>query len=144
MALNRWSAIGRLGSYPEVRKTDSGALVAKFNVAVDDSYKDKSGNKVEHTQWIPCVVWNTQAEIAEKYLKKGMLIYVEGKLTIRQYEDKEGVKKYATEVVLSSFQMLERRDGIGSEPNQENAAKSPQNGGSGDFGEPPINEDLPF
>lgn len=106
--------IGRLGKDPEVRRLESGAAVAKFSLATDESYKDKEGNKVEQTEWHNIVVWRTQAEIAEKYLKKGMLIYVEGKLTHREYTDKDNQKRYFTEVVANTFKMLERRDAGGS------------------------------
>lgn len=105
--------IGRLGKYPEVRRLENGAAVAKFSLATDESYKDKDGNPVQQTEWHNIVVWRSQAEIAEKYLKKGMLIYVEGKLTHREYTDKDNQKRYFTEVVASTFRMLERRDGTG-------------------------------
>ena len=113
--VNRVILIGRLGRDPEVRRLDSGAAVGKFTVATDESYKDKEGNKIEQTEWHNIVVWRTQAEIAEKYLKKGMLVYIEGKLTHREYVDKEsGQKKYFTEVVANNFRMLEsRREGGG-------------------------------
>lgn len=105
--------IGRLGKDPEVRRLESGAAVAKFSIATDESYKDKDGNKVEQTEWHNIVVWRSQAEVAEKYLKKGMLIYVEGKLTTREYTDKDNQKKYFTEVVANTFKMLERKDSGG-------------------------------
>jgi single-strand DNA-binding protein len=105
--------IGRLGKDPEVRRLENGAAVAKFSLATDESYKDNAGNKVEQTEWHNIVVWRSQAEVAEKYLKKGMLIYVEGKLTTREYTDKDNQKKYFTEVVANTFKMLERREGGG-------------------------------
>ena len=154
--LNRVTLIGRLGKDPEVRRLETGAAVAKFTMATSESYKDKDGNKQETTEWHNVVVWRTQAEIAEKYLKKGMLIYVEGKLTYREYTDKDNVKKYFTEIVASNFQMLERREGGGSgsfpsasdEPNVGrtggNASSIPEPSGvMGDVGEPPT-DDLPF
>ena len=79
--------IGRLGRDPEVKRLENGAAVAKFTMATDESYKDKDGNKVEQTEWHNVVCWRTQAEMAERYLKKGMLIFVEGKLTHREYQD---------------------------------------------------------
>lgn len=112
--LNRVMLIGRLGKDPEVRRLESGAAVAKFSLATDESYKDKDGNKVDQTEWHNIIVWRSQAEVAEKYLKKGMLIYVEGKLTTREYTDKDNQKKYFTEVVANTFKMLERRDAGGS------------------------------
>jgi len=106
--------IGRLGKDPEVRRLESGAAVAKFSLATDENYKDKEGNKVEQTEWHNIICWRAQAEFAEKYLKKGMLIYVEGKLTHREYTDKDNQKKYFTEVVSNTIRMLERRDAGGS------------------------------
>ena len=152
--LNRVTLIGRLGKDPEVRRLESGAAVAKFSLATSESYKDKDGNKVETTEWHNVVVWRAQAEIAEKFLKKGMLIYVEGKLTYREYTDKDNVKKYFTEIVANNFQMLERKEGGGGgyfpsdEPASSNApaAQHRNNEPAGvmeDVGEPPT-DDLPF
>lgn len=153
--LNRVTLIGRLGKDPEVRRLESGAAVAKFSLATSESFKDKDGNKQETTEWHNVVMWRTQAEIAEKYLKKGMLIYVEGKLTYREYTDKDNVKKYFTEIVASNFQMLERREGGGggSFPSaSDEPAFAGRGGGSTvpepsgvmeDVGEPPT-DDLPF
>lgn len=132
--LNRVTLIGRLGKDPEVRRLESGAAVAKFSLATSDSYKDKEGNKVEQTEWHNVVVWRTQAEVAEKYLKKGMLVYVEGKLTYREYTDKDNQKKYFTEIVANNFQMLGSKDGGGSgyfptaadEPSVVSAARNEQ------------------
>ena len=118
--VNRVILIGRLGKDPEVRRLETGAVVAKFSLATNESYKDKEGNRVDQTEWHNVVVWRTQAEIAEKYLKKGMLVYVEGKLTHREYTDKDNQKKYFTEVVANNFQMLEsKREGGGYFPSEE-------------------------
>jgi single-strand DNA-binding protein len=154
--LNRVTLIGRLGKDPEVRRLETGAAVAKFTMATSESYKDKDGNKQETTEWHNVVMWRTQAEIAEKYLKKGMLVYVEGKLTYREYTDKDNVKKYFTEIVASNFQMLERREGGGggSFPSAADEPAYANRGGGnavpepagvmGDVGEPPVTDDLPF
>ncbi|MCF8245736.1 MAG: single-stranded DNA-binding protein [Saprospiraceae bacterium] len=152
--LNRVTLIGRLGKDPEVRRLESGVAVAKFSLATSESYKDKEGNKVDTTEWHNVVVWRGQAEIAEKFLKKGMLIYVEGKLTYREYTDKDNVKKYFTEIVASNFQMLERKEGggggyfpgSGDEPSNTAAPRTTTNEASSvmeDVGEPPT-DDLPF
>ena len=151
--LNRVTLIGHLGKDPEVRRLDSGAAVAKFSLATSESYKDKDGNKVKTTEWHNVVVWRSQAEFAEKYLKKGMLIYVEGKLTYREYTDKDNVKKFYTEIVASNIQMLERREsgggyfpGAGDEPSNMPAAPRTNNEPASvmeDVGEPPT-DDLPF
>lgn len=110
--INKVILVGNLGKDPEVRHLEGGATVANFPLATSESYKDKSGNKVEHTEWHNVVVWRGLAEVAEKYLKKGTTIYVEGKLRTRSWEDKEGVKKYTTEIIADSFTMLgsNRRD----------------------------------
>ncbi|MCC6725407.1 MAG: single-stranded DNA-binding protein [Saprospiraceae bacterium] len=155
--LNRVTLIGRLGKDPEVRRLESGAAVAKFSLATSETYKDKDGNKQETTEWHNIIVWRTQAEIAEKFLKKGMLIYVEGKLTYREYTDKDNQKKNFTEIVASDFRMLERREGGGGGGSFPSASDEPafvgrSGGGSsvpeptsvmGDVGEPPT-DDLPF
>lgn len=140
--LNKVMLIGRLGKDPDVKRLENGTAVAKFSVATDESYKDKDGNKVEHTEWHNIVVWRTQAEVAEKYLKKGMLIYVEGKLSNRQYEA-EGTKKYFTEIVANTFRFLEKK----SESGDDNGyfSKEEPNGpvAAGDEPAPP-SDDLPF
>lgn len=107
--------IGRLGKDPDVRRLENGAAVAKFSMATDESYKDKDGQLVQQTEWHNIVCWRAQAEYAEKFLKKGMLVYVEGKLTHREWVDpKDNVKKFYTEVLANTFKMLERREGGGS------------------------------
>ncbi|MBK9016328.1 MAG: single-stranded DNA-binding protein [Saprospiraceae bacterium] len=151
--LNRVTLIGRLGKDPEVRRLESGAAVAKFTLATSESYKDKDGNKVDTTEWHNVVVWRSLAEIAEKFLKKGMLIYVEGKLTYREYTDKDNVKKFFTEIVANDFRMLERKEGGGSFPSAaDEPAFSNRGGGTsvpepagvmGDVGDSPA-DDLPF
>lgn len=145
--------IGRLGKDPEVRRLETGAAVAKFTLATDESYKDNAGNRVDQTEWHNVVVWRSQAEIAEKYLKKGMLVYVEGKLTHREYTDKDNQKRYFTEVVANTFRMLEKRDGAGGgyfpSANDEPGSipSAPRNSEPANVmenvGEPPT-DDLPF
>jgi single-strand DNA-binding protein len=103
---NNVRLIGRLGMNPEVKELNSGKKLAKFSIATQDTYKDEDGKRVSDTQWHNLVVWGKQAEIAGKYLKKGSEVAVEGKLTSRSYTDKEGVKRYVTEIVISEFLML--------------------------------------
>lgn len=140
--LNRVTLIGRLGKDPEVRKLESGATVAKFTLATSESYKDKDGNKQETTEWHNIVVWRQLAEIAEKYLKKGMLVYLEGKVTYREYTDKDNNKKYITEIIGSQLQMLERREGGNT---SQGGGSMPETAGNDFMGdsEPPT-DDLPF
>ncbi len=92
-SLNKVMLIGRLGKDPEIRAISSGAKVANFSIATDESYKDKDGVKHEKTEWHNIVIWRGLAEVVEKYVKKGDLIYIEGKLTTEKYE-KDGVTKY--------------------------------------------------
>ena len=111
-SLNRWIGIGNLGSDPEVRSTPNGAHVATFRVACSESWKDQSGQRHERTEWVTCVAWRQLAEIAQKYLRKGSKVYVEGKLQTRSWDDKNsGGKRYATEVLADRLLMLDGRQG---------------------------------
>ena len=103
---NKVQLIGNLGNNPEVITLESGKKLAKFSIATNDSYKNASGEKITDTQWHNVIAWNKTAEIVEKYLTKGNEIAVEGKLTSRSYENKEGVKKYITEIVVNELLML--------------------------------------
>lgn len=115
--VNKVILLGNLGKDPEVRVTESGRKVASFTLATTESYKDKNGERVDQTEWHNVVFWGPIADVIEKYLKKGSQIYVEGKLRTRSYEDKEGVKKYITEVIGSTMTMLGGRgEGKASEP----------------------------
>ena len=105
--VNKVLLIGRLGKDPEVRFTSGGQSVANFSLATDESYKDKEGNKQKRTTWHQVCVWGKQAEIAQKFLRKGSLIYLEGRLSNREWE-KNGTKQRATEIVADNFRMLEK------------------------------------
>lgn len=107
---NTVQLIGNLGADPEVKHLESGKTVAKFSVATSDKYTNQKGEKVQDTTWHNCVAWGKTAEIAEKFLKKGDEVVLEGKLTNRSYEDKEGVKKYISEVVLNQIVMVGGKD----------------------------------
>jgi len=112
-SLNKVMLIGRLGKDPEVRHLENGSSVGKFSIATTESYKDKEGNKVEQTEWHDIVVWRGLAQVAEKYLTKGKLVFVEGKLVHRKWVDKEGNNRRTTEVVADNFRMLESRNASG-------------------------------
>ena len=103
---NKVQLIGNLGNDPEVITLESGKKLAKFSIATNDSYRNANGEKITDTQWHNVIAWNKTAEIVEKYLTKGNEIAVEGKLTSRSYENKEGVKKYITEIVVNELLML--------------------------------------
>ncbi len=100
---------GFLGSAPEVKSISETKKVAKLNLATNDSYKNEKGEKVEETQWHNLVAWNAQATIAEKYLQKGSEVAIEGKLTNRSYVNKDGIKCYVTEVIVSEILLISKK-----------------------------------
>jgi len=103
---NKVQLIGNLGDNPEIITFDSGKKKANFTIATNEYYKNAKGEKVEDTQWHKVVAWNRTVEIIEKYLVKGSEVAIEGKLTSRSYEDKDGNKKFITEVVVNEILML--------------------------------------
>ena len=103
---NRVQLIGRLGQNPETRTLTSGKTMTTFSIATTDSYRNSNGDKVEETQWHNIVAWGKVGEIAAEYLTKGQEVALEGKLTHRSYETKEGEKRYVTEVVVNELLML--------------------------------------
>jgi single-strand DNA-binding protein len=103
---NKVQLIGNLGQNPEIRTFDNGKSVARFSLATTDSYRDASGKKITETQWHNLVAWGNLAKTVEKFLVKGSEVAVEGKLTHRAYDDKDGKKRYYTEVVMSELVML--------------------------------------
>ena len=103
---NKVQLIGNLGNAPDVRTTENGKKLAQFNVATSESYRNAKGEKVTETQWHNLVAWGKVAEIAEKFLTKGSEIAIEGKLMNRTYNDKDGVKKYFTEVQVNELLLL--------------------------------------
>ncbi len=103
---NKVQLIGNLGNNPEIITLDSGKKLAKFSIATNESFKNANGEKIQNTQWHNVVAWNTTAEIVEKYLEKGKEIAIEGKLTSRSYDDKDGNKRYITEIVCNELLML--------------------------------------
>ena len=106
MSVNKVILVGRLGRDPETRYTGGGQAVANFSMATDESYKDKNGERQKRTEWHKIVVWSKLAEIAQQYLKKGSLLYLEGRLQTREWQDKEGQKRTTTEIVATNFRML--------------------------------------
>lgn len=109
MSLNKVMLIGNVGKDPEVRHLESGVATASFTIATSERYKDRNGEMKEQTEWHNVVCWRTQAEIAEKYVRKGSQLYVEGKIRNRSYNDRDGVTRYITEIVADTFQMLGRK-----------------------------------
>ncbi len=119
IGVNKVILIGNLGKDPEVRHLEGGATVANFPLATTESYKDKNGQRMEQTEWHNIVLWRAQAEFAEKYLKKGFTIYVEGKLRTRSWEDKDKNKRYTTEVVADNISIIK-------DPNRREENAAPQ------------------
>jgi single-strand DNA-binding protein len=142
--VNRVMLIGNLGKDPDVQYLEGNIAVAKFSLATTETYKDRAGKLISQTEWHTVVLWRGLAELAQKYLHKGSLVYIEGRLRTRTWEDKEGNKKFATEVVGDNLIMLDKRsDGTG--PNHS----LPHDNVEGVNGPniPPISEspeDLPF
>jgi len=140
MSVNKVILVGRLGQNPEVRYTPSGAAVANFSVATNESWNDKQGAKQERTEWHRVVVWGKLAELCSKYLVKGRQVYLEGRLQTRQWQDKDGQTKYTTEVQAQTVQFLGGNAGAGAGQEQSmgrggDAGASPaMAGGSSDFG----------
>jgi single-strand DNA-binding protein len=159
MSVNKVILVGRLGRDPETRYTGGGQAVANFSVATDETYKDKAGERQKRTEWHKIVVWGKQAEIAQQYLKKGSLIFIEGRIQSREWQDKEGQKRTSFEIVATNFRMLGGRgDGAGSGGGSASvggarAEEHDQSGPADDFGGhggggaagPEISdEDIPF
>jgi single-strand DNA-binding protein len=137
-SVNKVTLIGNLGKDPELRYTSSGVAVATFSMATSESWKDPDGNTQERTQWHNIVAWRKLAEIVGEYLKKGSKIYLQGRLQYRNYDDKNGVKRYVTEIVMDELVMLDSRGGGGAsaQPDAGNAPLPDESGGKVD--------DLPF
>ena len=138
--INKVVLIGWLGKDPEVRSLENGVMFARITVATNDAYKDKEGNKQEQTEWHDVVGWRDLANRMEKYLKKGSLVYIEGKLTHRKWEDKDGNTRKTTEVLANNIRLLEKRESSGGSynpvpmPTEENFPTA----------QPPVSDDLPF
>ncbi len=105
---NKAQLIGNLGNAPEIRNTESGKKLVRFSLATSEMYRNAQGDKVKETQWHNLVAWGKVADIAEKYLKKGSEVAIEGKLITRNYTDKEGNKKYITEIQVEELLMLNK------------------------------------
>ncbi len=115
--VNRVMLIGNLGKDPDMQFLEGNIAVAKFSLATTETYKDRSGKLISQTEWHTVVLWRGLAELAQKYLHKGSLVYIEGRLKTRSWEDKEGNKKFATEVVGDNLIMLDKRSD-GTHPGQ--------------------------
>jgi len=145
-SLNKCMFIGRLGSDPQVRVTSSNQKVCTFSLAVSEKYKDSNGNQQESTEWINVVLWRKQCEIAEKYLRKGSQVYLEGKWKSQSW-DKDGVKHYKTELIGNHFLMLGSKGNYSENPNTSNNTPQNQNNADSvgyDSEVPPYEDNCPF
>ena len=109
MSVNKAILVGNVGKDPEVRYLEGGASVASFSLATTEVYKNKNGEKVSQTEWHNIVAWRHLADLAEKYITKGRQLYIEGKITNRSWEDKEGNKRYTSEIIANTIQLLGRK-----------------------------------
>ncbi|MGV8058450.1 MAG: single-stranded DNA-binding protein [Smithellaceae bacterium] len=132
--INKAILIGRLGKDPEVRYTPDGTMVTNFNLATDEQWKDKSGEKVQKTEWHRIVTFGKLAEICGNYLTKGKLVFIEGRIQTRSWEDKDGVKRFTTEIVAGDMKMLDSKGQAKAD------GSSSVNTGSGNGPD----EDVPF
>lgn len=141
--VNKVILVGNVGADPDVKYLEGGVAVANLRLATNESYKNKNGDRVDQTEWHNIVLWRGLAEITEKYVKKGMQLYIEGKLRTRSWEDQNGVKRYTTEIFADTMQMLSRKsDNYGNEDNPSSKAN--------EYADAPATEendeadDLPF
>lgn len=149
MSVNKVILVGNLGKDPELRYTPSGAAVATFSLATSERYKDKSGQQQEKTEWHNIVMWRGLAEIAGKYLHKGKQVYIEGRIQTRSYDDRDGNKRYITEIVADQMQMLGGRggdEGGGNRSGWNGPSEEYSTPSGGSQNEPTFNpdDDIPF
>jgi single-strand DNA-binding protein len=135
-SVNKAILIGNLGADPDLRYTPGGQAVASFSIATTERFKNKEGEQQERTEWHNIVCWGRQAEIANEYLKKGSPVYIEGRIQTRSYDDKDGIKRYRTEIVTRQMQLLGGRPQAGQQ--KETSTSQP------DKGTPVDDDDLPF
>ena len=139
--VNKVILIGNLGKDPEVRHLDNGVAVANFSLATTESYTNKHGDRVNQTEWHNIVLWRGLADIAEKYLKKGNSVYIEGKISTRKWEDKEGNARYSTDIIADKMTMLGAKQG--NTPSSSSSDHVRENT-SIDSSVESANDDLPF
>jgi single-strand DNA-binding protein len=139
--VNKVILLGNLGKDPEIRTLESGAKLARVSLATNEYYKNKNGEMVERTEWHNVILWHRRAELAEKFLKRGSPLYVEGRIQTRSWDDKDGNKRYTTEVIGDVVNL------IGGKPSDTADSSPPANDSGGDPKDadiPPEEDDLPF
>ncbi len=137
--VNKVILIGNLGKDPEVRYLDSGVAVANFSLATTENYKNKEGERISQTEWHNIVLWRGLAEVAEKWLKKGSSVYIEGKIRHRKWEDKEGNTRYTTEILGDNMIMLGKKDDNSSDAPESTVTTAEESVPEAEKG-----DDLPF
>ena len=137
-AVNKAILLGNLGKDPVVRTLESGNKVANFSLATSRTHKGADGNPIEETEWHNVVLWGNLADLAEKFLAKGKQVYIEGRIRNRQYDDKEGTRRYITEIVGENMVFVGGR-GADSGHSSRQSPETPSN-----VSEPPVEDDLPF
>ena len=153
--VNKVILLGNLGRDPELRYTQSGQAVANFTLATSENWNDKSGERQERTEWHRIVVWGKTAEMCNQYLSKGRTVYIEGRIQTREWEDKEGAKRYTTEINASTVNFIgPRQDGgggggagggnYGGGGAPSGGGGAPIGGGGGMDSSPPLDDDIPF
>jgi len=147
MSVNKAILVGNVGKDPEIRHLEGGTSVARFTLATSETYKNKSGELVTNTEWHNIVAWRQLADLAEKYIRKGRQLYVEGKITNRQFDDKDGNKRYITEIVADNIRLLGRKeenaahkDAVTGRAADESTTPQPAD----DILQPGESDDLPF
>ena len=139
-SVNKVILVGNVGQDPELKYTPSGAAVTNFTLATNEVWKDNEGNSQERTEWHRIVLWRKQAESAGEWLKKGRKVYIEGKLQTRSWEDKDGVKRYTTEIVGDTFTMLDSKSDADRQASSSGVGEAPP--AANDSAEE--EDDLPF
>lgn len=139
--VNKVILLGNLGKDPEIRNLESGAKVASFSLATNRSYKGQDGKRVEETEWHNIVLWGNLADLAEKFLAKGRQVFIEGRIKTRQWDDKDGVKRYTTEIVGENMTFVGGRDQRDEPSPEQETGHAPSSVGAA---QPDDNDDLPF
>ncbi len=146
MAVNKVILVGNVGKDPETRYLDENTPVCKFPLATSEVYKNRDGERIEQTEWHNIVLWRGLAKVAEQYVKKGSQLFIEGKIRTRSYDDKDGVKRYTTEIVGDNMQMLGRRQDDGQQggvaPKQDYRQNTSVSPGATSSQPPTISHDI--
>jgi single-strand DNA-binding protein len=144
MSVNKVILVGNVGKDAEVRHIDNGVAVATFSLATSETYTAKNGEKVTNTEWHNIVAWRGLAEFAGKYIQKGRQLFIEGQIRTRSYDDKDGVKKYITEIVANSIQLLGRKENGGSTGDENQKPDEKMSVEDNNFSAGDVADDLPF